>query len=194
MKKQNSAQLAKVEKKKTDLPIEKLIQIQTLVDKGRSDAEIARLSDLPTDVVALIVENENWRESRLISDAERATHEEKRKAHLIRWERAVGAQARLLTLRGLNATGDKLDLGDVRNAKEAATVAKLMSDLARVSENMDTKSKSDSSPVGINLFFIERPLTREEKEAVSDVIEIGGGDPSPSGEPPPEIGVGEKMG
>lgn len=152
------------------IPIEKLIQIQSLCDRGRSDAEISRLSGLPESVIEIVIHNENWRESRILSEAEKATQDEKRKAHLLRWERAVGAQARLLALRGLDATSDCLDEGNVRNAKDAATVAKLMSDLARVSEGMDTKSNL-SPDAGINFFFIEAP-ERNDKVVTTDVVDV----------------------
>jgi hypothetical protein len=144
------------------MPVEKLVQIQVLVDRGNTDQQIMDISGLPLSDIQEIITVEGWRNNVLLTPEQAVVALENRNVLLKRWERAIGAQARFLSFHGLQmAAGAKTP----RDFKDAAQGTKLMVDIAREAEGMDGKEKKSLAGSGsvISMFYIEAPLEPRRK-------------------------------
>ena len=153
------------EKTREVFPTEKLVQIQVLVDRCRSDAEIAAATDIPVEKVSALIASEGWREAHLLDPQQAGIAEANRKVMLKRWERAVGAMARWQSMEGFRMVENAQT---PRDFKDAAAGTKLLVDMAREAEGMNNNKEAPLVGSGINLFYIERP----EKPPEKNVTEI----------------------
>jgi hypothetical protein len=142
------------------IPLEKLVQVQVLCDRGESDEAIAALSELSISLVQGLIEQNGWRDDPLLDRSEAHDYVASRRVLIKRWERAVGANARWLSMQGFQMISNA---ETPRDFKDAAQGTKLMVELAREAEGMDRKDEPKGLGSGINLFYIEAPLGRAEK-------------------------------
>jgi hypothetical protein len=148
------------------IPLEKLVQVQVLCDREETDEGIAEASGLPVGTVTALIEQNGWRAEPLLSGAEAHEYEAGRKMLLKRWERAMGASARWLSMRGMQMVADA---ESPRDFKDAAQGTKLMVEMAREAEGMGRKEEANGVGASVNLFYIEAPLGRVEKKVVEEI-------------------------
>ena len=150
------------------VPIRILCAMQAHCDAGRTDSEICDLINAhlalhalpdsappvpwPVSKVTQIVEAEHWRERTLESAEDEGKRVSAHQIQNIRWERAVTAAARYLSLRGMELAGEAADQGNARNFKDAAQGAKLFVDIAR---GVDGKAgDAGANAPSVSVFFI----------------------------------------
>lgn len=167
------------------VPIRILCAMQAHCDAGRSDSEITDLINaqmvanaMPDSAppepwriekVSTIIEQEHWRERALESPDNEAHRISAHQIQHMRWERAVRAAARWLSLKGMELASDAADCGNARNFKDAAQGAKLMVDIARGEDGLnDAKANAPS----VSVFFLNGLGVRQVK-AEQRVEELG---------------------
>jgi len=149
------------------VPIRILCAMQAHVDAGRTDSEITDLINahmaanaLPDSAppepwsvqkVAGIIETEHWRDRVLLDPASESQRISADQVQHLRWERAVKAAARWLSLRGMELAGEAADCGNARNFKDAAQGAKLFVDIAK--GDGSGKDEPGNAP-SVSVFFI----------------------------------------
>ena len=69
------------------MPVEKLVQIQVLVDRGNTDQQIMDISGLPLSDIQEIITVEGWRNNVLLTPEQAVVALENRNVLLKRWER-----------------------------------------------------------------------------------------------------------
>ena len=150
------------------LASEKLVQLQVLCDRGMTDSEIAASSGVGVDMVRDLIETNGWRENPLLDRSESHDYAASRRGLLKRWERAVGANARWMAMRGFRMIEES---DTPRDFKDAAQGTKMLVEMAREAEGMDGKEEAKVVGGGINFFYLEAPV-KVEKAATVEVIEI----------------------
>lgn len=141
---------------------EKLVQMQVLCDRGQTDEEIATACGLGLEMVSSLIESNGWRESPLVERSEAHDYAASRRVLVKRWERAVGANARWMAMKGFGMIEESVT---PRDFKDAAQGTKLLVEMAREAEGLDGKKEEKAVGGGISLFYIEAPIGRVEKRA-----------------------------
>jgi hypothetical protein len=169
-----SGELAKKDSGKNGvekLASEKLVQVQVLCDRGLSDVEIAKSSGLDELLVKDLIEMNGWRENPLVDTSEAHDYAASRRVLLKRWERAVGANARWMAMKGFRMIEDS---DTPRDFKDAAQGTKMLVEMAREAEGLNKPKEEKVIGSGISMFFIEAPAGISEKVVKEEAIEIKG--------------------
>lgn len=143
------------------IPIRELLHIQSMCDEGKTDSEIATALGLNLAKVASIIADEGWRSP----PSEISALKAKETAFAERWKRAIAAQARYLSLRGMDLAAKKVLADDAMGFALSARGTKAFVDMALQAQGESTAS--DAPVSSINLFFFAGEAKPVDPKSVS---------------------------
>lgn len=147
------------------IPIRELMHMQTLCEEGLTDEAIAAKLGLSLAITAEIIADEGWRMPR---DESQALQPKEQRA-CVRWQRAVAAQARFLSLKGMSLAIKKVEEGDAMGFALSARGTKAFVDMALQADGVQA-DQGKTGTASVNLFFFAgdaQPVRSREPRSVN---------------------------